>query len=386
MNGVTFFLVVNFVVAVSFGVVFVVVAKRSQSRVAANWIGAGFLVASLSALCELLVAHLGPPRFWALSAFLAVLCGMVMLTVGIGHMYSQLIDRRITVLFIGASALLAYLIYDLPRGTPLHAILYQGPFAVVVLVSALIVLFTRQYTLMDRFLGLLLLVTSLHFVAKASLAVVLGAGVTARDYIHTNYALISQSLTAILMVAIGLALLAKLVLEILAVHKTESEIDSLSGLPNRRGFDRQVQSRLRDHPEGSHAIILCDLDHFKRINDTFGHHVGDLVITAFGERLRRHAPAGSVLGRIGGEEFIVFLCRTGVDEAVRLAQLLRQSAMSLPDLPPALKVTASFGVATVAGQSDLVGAYRSADHALYEAKGAGRNRVKLATSAEASVA
>ena len=84
MNGATFFLVVNFVVAMSFGALFVVVARRSQSRKAAMWLGAGFCVASLSALCELLVAYIGPPRIWALGAFATVLCGMVMLTVPSG--------------------------------------------------------------------------------------------------------------------------------------------------------------------------------------------------------------------------------------------------------------------------------------------------------------
>lgn len=380
MNGATFFLVVNFVVAMSFGALFVVVARRSQSRKAAMWLGAGFCVASLSALCELLVAYVGPPRIWALGAFATVLCGMVMLTVGIGEMYHRRIDTRITAIFVSAALFLAYVIYDLPRGTPLHAFLYQSPFALVVLAGALIVFMAREHTAIDRFLGLLLLATGVHFFAKAGLAVAFGSGSTASDYVHTNYALISQSMTAVLMVAVGLTLLAKLVLEIMAVQKTESEIDILSGLSNRRGFDRQVQALFRGTANGPHAIILCDLDHFKQINDTFGHHVGDTVIQAFGERLRFNAPPGSAVGRLGGEEFALFLPRTGVDAAVQLAQRLRIETMTLRDLPPAINVTASFGVASVSSEHGLTEAYRQADQALYKAKNSGRNRVKLATS------
>jgi diguanylate cyclase (GGDEF)-like protein len=380
MNGAAFFLVVNFVVALSFSAVFLVVARRSLSPLAAIWLGAGFGVASLSAICELLVAYVGPPHVWALGAFSTVLCGMVMLTVGIGEMYRRRVDARIIAIFVSASLFLAYVIYDLPRGTPLHAFLYQSPFALVVLAGAWIVISASERTVIDRFLGYLLLTTGLHFFAKAGLAVVFGSGTVARDYVHTNYALISQSMTAVLMVAVGLTLLAKLVLEIMALQRTESEIDMLSGLVNRRGFDRRVQDLFRSYPNGPHAIILCDLDHFKRINDTFGHQIGDAVIQAFGEHLRNCTAEGSAAGRLGGEEFALFLPGTDVDVAVQIAQRLRLETMSLRNLPPSLTVTASFGVAAVSAEQGLAEAYRQADQALYKAKNAGRNRVKLATS------
>lgn len=380
MNGAAFFLMVNFAVALSFSAVFFVTARRSQFPPAARWIGAGFCVASLSALCELLVAYAGPPRLWALGAFASVLFGLTMMTAGIGEMYLRRIDTRGIAIFLSASLFLGYIIYDLPRGTPLHAFLYQAPFAITVLAGALVVLSAPHRTGLDRFLGILLLVTGLHFLAKAGLAVVFGAGSTAKDYVHTNYALISQSLTAVLMVATGLTLLAKIVLEIMALQQTQSELDSLSGLANRRGFDRRADALLREDPQGPHAIILCDLDHFKQINDTFGHHTGDAVIRGFGERLRACAGIKAVAGRMGGEEFALFLPGTEIDAAVQIAQRLRLEVMSLPDLPHGLKVTASFGVAPVPFQTSLAEACRLADQALYRAKNAGRNRVKLAAA------
>lgn len=380
MNGAAFFLVVNFAVAMSFSAVFLVVARRSQSPAAARWLGAAFCIASLSAICELLVAYAGPARIWALGAFATVLCGMVMVTVGIGEMYRRRVDARIVALFVSASFFLAYVIYDLPRSTLLQALLYQAPFALVLLAGALIVFLARDRTIIDRFLSVLLLISGLQFFAKAGLAVFFGAGTTAKDYVHTNYALISQSLSAVLMVAIGLTLLAKLVLEIMAAQRMESEIDILSGLLNRRGFDRQVERLFSGGQDGQHAVILCDLDHFKQINDTHGHQAGDTVIEAFGRRLRLCAPEGAVAGRLGGEEFALFLPDTGADAAVQLAQKLRLETMSLHDLPSSIAVTASFGVASVAPGSGLTEAFRQADQALYRAKNAGRNRVMFATS------
>lgn len=379
MNGATFFLVVNFIVAMSFAALFLVVAGRSQSRKAANFLGIGFGVASLSAICELLVAYVGPPKIWALGAFATVLIGMVMLTLGIGEMYRRRIGLRMTTVFAIAALVNAYLIYDLPRGTPLQAFLYQGPFAIVILTAALIVIQAHRRTTIDRFLGALLATTGLHFFAKAGLAVTFGSGAVASDYIKTSYALISQSLTAVLMVAVGLSLLAKLVLEIMQVHKTESEIDLLSGLLNRRGFHRRVDALLASDRQATHTIILCDLDHFKRINDTFGHDAGDRVIEAFSEHLRANTPAVGAIGRLGGEEFAIFLPRTGTDAAVHLAQRLQSGTLSLRAWPPGIAVTASFGVAEVDTLQGLAEAYRRADEALYRAKTRGRNRVEFAS-------
>jgi diguanylate cyclase (GGDEF)-like protein len=378
MNGASFFLVVNFLVAMSFSTVFVVVSRSSRSRNAALWIAAGFGVASLSALCELLVAYTDLTKLWALGAFATVLFGMVMLHFGIGELYSRRLDRRLVALFTAASLVLSYVIYDLRRGTPAHAFLYQAPFAIVVLTSAYMVLSSQRRMTLDRFLGVLLVITGFHFQAKAGLAIAVGSGGEAKDYIYTNYALVSQSSTAVLMVGVGLTLLAALILEIMTDQRTESERDTLSGLANRRGFDRGIRSLLEKTPDTTHAIVLCDLDHFKRINDTFGHATGDRVIEGFGQRLRTCLPSDAVVGRIGGEEFAIFLPATQPGTALQLAEALRAETVHIEGLPDTLKVTASFGVSSFSVSDDLAEAFRQADRALYAAKNAGRNRVRMA--------
>lgn len=378
MNGASFFLVVNFLVAMSFSAVFVVVARSSRSHSAALWIAAGFGVASLSTLCELLVAYTSLPKLWALGAFASVLFGMVMLNTGISELYGRRLDRRLIASFAAASLILAYSIYDLRRGTPTHAFLYQAPFAIIVLTSALMVLSSHRRTTVDRFLGMLLLITGLHFIAKAGLAVAVGSGGRAEDYIHTNYALVSQSSTAVLMVGIGLTLLATLILEIMKDQRTESEIDLLSGVANRRGFDRRIRALLDQAPDTDHAVVLCDMDHFKRINDTYGHATGDLVIEGFGRRLRACVPEDAIVGRIGGEEFAIFLPNTEQSKALQLAEALRTETWNMSGLPDSLKVTASFGVASLSTGDSLAEAFRQADMALYAAKNAGRNRIRVA--------
>jgi diguanylate cyclase (GGDEF)-like protein len=383
MNGTAFFLAANFIIAISFSLVFGVVSTRSRSRTSALWFAAGFGVASLSALCELLVAYTNLTRFWAIAAFATVLAGMILLRGGIGEHYGRKIDPLKAICFLVSGIVLDVLIYDLPRGTALHAFSYQAPFALVIFTSAVAVYSSTRMLMIDRALGFLLLVTSLHFLAKAGVAILAGAGSKAKDYIHTNYGLISQSSTAVLVVAVGLMLLSVLVLEIMADERSNSEKDSLSGLANRRGFENGVKAAITLGPNERHALILCDLDHFKRINDTYGHHGGDLVIQAFSDLLRASAATSAVVGRIGGEEFAVFLPNSTSEIAALFARDLRSRTMGLAisTLPSSLTVTASFGVAEFATGEKLAVAMRDADAALYEAKRFGRNCVKQARQA-----
>jgi diguanylate cyclase (GGDEF)-like protein len=386
MNGAVFFLAVNFIVAMSFSAVFAVVSTRSRSRKAALWLAAAFAIASLSAVCELCVAYSGSSKIWALGAFATVLGGMLLLNIGIRQLYELRINWWISGGFLVTSLLLSDGIYDLPRGTPLQAFSYQAPFALVVLASAWPAIWSPRRLAIDRFLGVLLLVTGLHFAAKAGLAVLVGAGSAAKDYIHSSYALISQSSTAILMVAVGLTLLSVLVLEIMADERNESEKDVLSGLSNRRGFERGVKAAISDRSHGQHAVVLCDLDHFKNINDSYGHHAGDMVIRGFGALLRSCAPREAIVGRMGGEEFAVFLPNTTMEVALLLAHALRSgtAAMAIAGIPSSVTVTASFGVANLISPGQLEEMLLRADVALYEAKRGGRNRVQEAANTNAS--
>lgn len=380
MNGAVFFLVVNFMTAICFALVFAVVSVRSRSRRAAQWFSAGFAVASLSAISELLVAYTDLPQLFAVMAFATVLGGMILLRVGIGELYGVRLAPFWAISFFAVCILLDLLIYGLPRSTLRHALSYQTPFALVILASAVAVLTSARRAKIDRVLGFLLIATGLHFFAKAALAVTAGAGTVATDYIHTNYAVISQGSTAVLIVAVGLTLLSVLVLDIMADERSNSERDPLSGLANRRGFENGVAAARLPRPAVLHSVMTCDIDRFKSINDTFGHHAGDKVIRAFADLLKSSAAPNFIVGRIGGEEFAVFMPNTPVETAMRFASATRRETMAITieGLPQTLTVSASFGVAEVAAEESLDDTMRRADMALYEAKRAGRNCVRQA--------
>ena len=129
------------------------------------------------------------------------------------------------------------------------------------------------------------------------------------------------------------------------------------------------------------ALILADLDHFKSINDRFGHVAGDRVLTAVADALLDGVRGHDVVGRYGGEEFVIFLPETGLDEALVVAERLRSAVAALSfDDYAGLEVRSSFGVAeaNAVSAADADPLVSAADDALYRAKRAGRDRVIVA--------
>jgi diguanylate cyclase (GGDEF)-like protein len=149
--------------------------------------------------------------------------------------------------------------------------------------------------------------------------------------------------------------------------------DSMTGVFNRRAVIELTEAHLRD---GGLALIVLDIDHFKRINDEHGHPAGDAVIVELVARLRAVAPEPVEIGRVGGEEFTVVLPGMELQAAVALAERMRAQVAASPfDMPVGRIVTASFGVSFTSLGGTFTEAYGCADAALYEAKRRGRNSV-----------
>ena len=159
-----------------------------------------------------------------------------------------------------------------------------------------------------------------------------------------------------------------------------SATDSLTGLANRRRIDEALQLEFdRSRRYGSEfALLMCDLDHFKRINDEHGHETGDRVLVAFAEIVRKLTRESDIAGRYGGEEFLLILPNIGPQGAMTFAERLRAGVESgrLSGLPATVSIGAA--AASEVRPQHVRDIVRAADAALYEAKGSGRNRVCLA--------
>ncbi len=161
--------------------------------------------------------------------------------------------------------------------------------------------------------------------------------------------------------------------------------DELTELPNRRGASRQLEvlmSRAKRHGQQL-AVMLVDADRFKAINDDHGHAVGDLVLRELAQRLRERVRREDLVGRWGGEEFLIALPETTRDGAVAVAEALRAAIADRPMAvgPVAMPVTVSIGVAGWAGEP-LEQLVERSDRALYAAKAAGRDCVMVEPMAD----
>ncbi len=153
--------------------------------------------------------------------------------------------------------------------------------------------------------------------------------------------------------------------------------DSLTGVGNRRRLDEALAIEVeRGRRYGNTlCLLIMDLDHFKEVNDRYGHAVGDEVLKRFAALLRDHCRQSDLVARFGGEEFVLLLPDVHLESAVACAERIRQRLASQPLAPQVGRVTASFGVAMLSSNEEGGDLLRRADQALYRSKKEGRNRV-----------
>jgi len=165
----------------------------------------------------------------------------------------------------------------------------------------------------------------------------------------------------------------------------QATTDFLTGIANRRHFLTLVEAEIGRYSRygGSLSLAVVDLDVFKNINDTYGHHGGDSVLKGFCAICRKSLRETDVIGRLGGEEFGILMPNTSITEAASVIERLREAIERtiVPHGELTINFTASFGLATAGtlpAESLLAELFRCADEALYQAKNSGRNRVVIA--------
>lgn len=380
MSAAVFVLAINLFVAFIFASAFGLAAIYARSAHGARWLALSYAVGMLNPLLEFALPHQQDGRLVQVAIAMSFLGAMAMGVVGLAQHYRLGPPRRLIGLFLAFALAVNVAVLDMDRSEMLRNVLYQLPYFLVQVLAVVTILRYRKRQILDDALVSLFTLSALQFLLKPFLAAALGNGSRAQDYIGSTYAAVSQSVGAMLLIATGLLLLLIILRDVMAEMTARSETDTLSGLLNRRGFDdradRLLAGALRNRE--SCAVIVADLDHFKAINDSYGHEAGDQVIRAFAGLLTLMARPDAIIGRLGGEEFAIFLPRTGFDAAFDCAESVRSAfaALSVIDRDPGRRFSASFGVAALQPGDTLSDMLRRADAALYEAKTMGRDQVR----------
>ncbi|MBK0019767.1 GGDEF domain-containing protein [Ochrobactrum sp. S46] len=396
MDGAEFILLINMTVSGLFAFTFLGIAAFARDNTAAPIFALGFVFAMLYFLTELLIPSIPNAKLGYMLGFATYFMTLACLVIGLARMYSSPVPWFPLGLLLVGSLSLVYGIYDIARSEMLGRILYQSPYFLTLMLAVWVIMrgrlsaraksrpFGRSWGTLDGLMAGLFTISAIHFLIKPVLAsLVGGVGVDPDDYVRTDYALLVQSIGAGLSVAAGLLLLLCLMGELISDVTLRSETDQLSGLLNRRGFEFRAEAAIEKSKRMRQALslIVCDIDYFKLINDTHGHALGDRVIAAFADELRRSAASkGGIAARMGGEEFAVLLPGHTIQSAWRFAERARLACadITLPGASGDVAFAVSFGVTEMEFDDFFSDVYKRADGVLYEAKKNGRNCVRTA--------
>lgn len=205
------------------------------------------------------------------------------------------------------------------------------------------------------------------------------AGVLKESY-YSQFMVMIFIFTPAYLAGLTIFLFSSYMLDAHKALEVQATTDSLTGLYNRRFFLKESKRILQTaarHQEPL-CVMMCDIDHFKKINDNFGHKIGDMALSSFAKILSQSLRGGDILARYGGEEFVALLPQTNKAKALYVAERMRQQTenLSINTEKGIVKLTASFGLCEVHEYKEIEASINQADNAMYEAKSAGRNLVK----------
>ena len=295
--------------------------------------------------------------------------------------YALMPEKRLRRAFLGVYATLcASAVALFAAGAPffLQVLVVQLACTLAMVDAALRILAGMKWRVLD--ISLLLAVGILAVLRFARLPLLVwyfGPNITFLDFNGSQIELALLAAESLLTLGIIILVISSIIADTIATFQQQSERDGLTGLYNRRAIDAMAAHRT---PAGG-AVIFCDLDHFKLINDRFGHQIGDAVIQAFARLIER---TGHHAGRIGGEEFALLLPGASAADAEGLADMIRRRFNDLAHPAPGVedRLSASFGIGQYGANEPAASAFIRADAALYRAKAAGRNRVVTHYQAE----
>ncbi|OYU86369.1 MAG: GGDEF domain-containing protein [Bradyrhizobiaceae bacterium PARB1] len=350
---------------------------RHENIPALNWWGSAYLLGGVSVgLWTLVGPLLGEMPTLALNAFGFVACGMVWTAARVFHGRRPIWGG----IFLGAIAWIAA-IFTLPVDmTPLRTTIGAGIVALYAVLTAYELGLERRKSLQRRWPTVL--VPLLHGFALM-LPILLG------DVLHADGATFGNSVwvmvfaVELVLYAVGTVFLIFVLVSerTVAAHKVAASCDPLTGLLNRRGFAEATARMIEREAKARRPItvMIFDIDHFKSINDRFGHPAGDEVLKLFASVITHSLRITDLTGRIGGEEFAAML-PCSLEEAMQAAERVRENfagcGIEVDEAPVA--TTVSIGVAGGPAGTELDVLLAAADTALYQAKRSGRNRVQSA--------
>ena len=246
--------------------------------------------------------------------------------------------------------------------------------------GALTLMHSRRRELFDVLVIWLFVASSINFFVRPVLTLLVEGSIATGDYRESIYYSVLNVALAIMSLVTAITLIGACVSDLVSSMRETSARDLLTGLRNRRAFENDLatmldKAKVADVPV---SLVVADIDHFKQVNDLWGHLAGDQAIAGFGKLIDGTVRSCDITGRIGGEEFCILVWNCDETEATRLAERIRVAFAQTKheSISSNIHLTASFGVTQWTGKESYRRLFGRADALLYRAKDGGRNRVE----------
>ncbi|MEO0907306.1 MAG: GGDEF domain-containing protein [Pseudomonadota bacterium] len=255
-------------------------------------------------------------------------------------------------------------------------------YGVMSVIGATTLLMAPRRSVIDTAIIAVVAFQAADFLIRPTLTLMFEQSIPAEVYRDSIYYSLIGLVLGVKGVTTGMVLIGAAIAEWITALRESSERDALTRLHNRGSFEQSVQKLLpQAQVEGrAFSLVIADIDHFKQVNDIWGHQAGDQAISGFGELIGNMVRGCDTAGRVGGEEFCIAVWNCDNAPAYRLAERIRQAFACLEHtgLNEDIRLTASFGVATARDGESYKQLFARADEALYRAKERGRDRVENA--------
>jgi diguanylate cyclase (GGDEF)-like protein len=261
-------------------------------------------------------------------------------------------------------------------------IIVNTGYGAMYVVCLITLLMARRRDVSDYAIIAIVAIQAIDFLVRPNLTLMFERTIPADQYRDSVYYSLIGLVLGVKSVASAMVLIGATIAEWTNSLRESSEADSLTGLHNRAAFEDAMGTVIpKAHAESRPlSLVVADIDHFKQVNDIWGHQSGDKAISSFGRLIGEMIRGCDTAGRVGGEEFCIAVWNCPNEPAERLAERIRQAFAQLDHegLSNDIRLTASFGVATAQDGESYERLFARADASLYEAKSNGRNRVENA--------
>lgn len=252
-------------------------------------------------------------------------------------------------------------------------------YGIMFLIGMMALVWAPRSTTIDKWVIAIIALNGIDFLVRPTLTLLVEQSIPAAAYRESLYYSIINLVLAIKAVSTAIALIGATIADALVAIRQRSDEDSLTGLKNRRAFEAEASEMLERAKQSQVpvSLVVADIDHFKQVNDLWGHQAGDKAIASFSELIEREVRKYDLTARIGGEEFCILVWDCDEAKSHRLAERLRLAFAHLrhDGLNSDVRLTASFGVAEWSEGEAYRKFFARCDERLYDAKRSGRNLV-----------